>query len=316
MNDFAGSWIALWPVAASHYARQVDWLFWGLVAVSLTVSVPPFIATVVFVLRYRAGRPADRRGPPRLLLGLEIAWMAVPILLGLACFVVSALMFQRAEAVPAQAQALTIDVVARQWMFKFQHPGGRRELDELHVPAGTPVLLTMTSQDVIHSFYVPALRLKQDVLPGRRTTLWFNADRPGTYYLHCAEFCGTFHSRMGTRLVVMPPADFQRWLGRSGADPQLVAEGAALFRARGCSGCHLGGGPVRAPSLQGIYGRPVALASGQLVIADEAYLRDSILQPSRQLVAGYQDRMPSFQGALSESDLLRLITYIQSLGDD
>lgn len=209
---------------------------------------------------------------------------------------------------------LDINVVARQWMWKTQHPGGRREINELHVTAGTPVRLTMISQDVIHSFYVPALRQKMDVLPDRYTSMWFEANRPGRYLLECAEFCGTDHSAMRGELVVMEPAAYERWLRVGQPDDTLAETGARLFRSYGCSGCHAGNATVRAPRLEGLFGRPVPLAEGGTTIADRQYIRDSILLPNRHVVAGYEPIMPSFRDQIGEEDMLALIAYIQSLG--
>ena len=211
------------------------------------------------------------------------------------------------------AGALEIDVLAKQWMWQFEHPGGQREINELHVPAHQPVKLSMISLDVIHSLYFPALRIKQDVLPGRYTTLWFDADRPGTYHLFCAELCGTGHSEMGGQLVIMTPAAYEAWLERTPSDLSLAAKGADLFRSLGCSGCHVNSKAVHAPPLEGVFGSPVPLASGEVVLADEAYLRDSILLPKKAVVAGYEPIMPSFQNRLSEDQLLQLIAYLKSL---
>jgi cytochrome c oxidase subunit 2 len=199
-------------------------------------------------------------------------------------------------------------------MWKIQHPEGNREINELHVPLGRIVKLTMTSQDVIHSFFLPAFRVKQDVVPGRYTTEWFKASRLGTYHLFCSEFCGTQHSAMGGRIIVMDPAAYEEWLVRGQPGSTLVQSGERLFRELGCSGCHVGPSIVRAPPLEGLFGMPVPLDNGQVVIADEAYLRDSILFPAKQIVGGYTNDMPSFQGRVSEEELLQLIAYIKSLG--
>jgi cytochrome c oxidase subunit II len=182
------------------------------------------------------------------------------------------------------------------------------------VPAATPVKLSMISEDVIHSLFFPALRIKHDVLPGRYTELWFTADRPGTYHLLCAEFCGTAHSEMGGRIVVMEPAAYEAWLERAPSDRSLAAAGARLFRSFGCSGCHLRSDVVRAPPLEGVFGSPVPLTSGEVKTADEGYLRDSILLPRKDIVAGYQPIMPSFQDRISEGQLVQLIAYLKSLG--
>jgi cytochrome c oxidase subunit 2 len=214
------------------------------------------------------------------------------------------------------ANALEIQVVAKQWMWKFQHPGGQREINELHVPVGRPVLLTMASQDVIHSLYIPALRLKQDVVPGRYTTMWFTADSIGTYALRCAQFCGTDHSTMGGHFVALAPSDYVRWLEQSGNDDSLAAQGARLFRSRGCSGCHGPSSTVKAPRLEGLFGREVPLADGSIVSADSQYIRDSILLPHAKVAAGYPDIMPTFQNVLGEEDVLKLVAYIKSLAGE
>jgi cytochrome c oxidase subunit 2 len=198
-------------------------------------------------------------------------------------------------------------------MWKLQHPGGKQEINELHVPVGQPVKLTMATEDVIHSFFVPAFRVKQDVVPGRYTTLWFEATRVGEYRLFCAEYCGTLHSAMGGRVVVMEPADYQSWL--SGGEPteSPVVAGARLFEQRGCKSCHQVASGQRGPALEGLLGSTVRLAGGDAVVADEDYLRESILTPNAKLVEGYRPLMPTFRGQLSEESLLQLIAYIKSL---
>jgi cytochrome c oxidase subunit II len=206
----------LWPPAISQYAREADWIVFGFTALLMILVVPIFAALVWFAIKYRRGSAADRTHKISRSVAIEAAWSAIPFALSLVFFVWAASLFYRLYHPPEGA--LVIDVVAKQWMWKFQHPGGQREIDELHVPMGEPVELTMISQDVIHSLFLPALRIKQDVLPGRYTSLWFNADRPGEYLLECAEFCGTEHSHMGGRLIVLAPAEYQRWLDRTGTD--------------------------------------------------------------------------------------------------
>jgi cytochrome c oxidase subunit 2 len=197
-------------------------------------------------------------------------------------------------------------------MWKIQHPGGEREINTLHVPMGVPIRLMMTSQDVIHSFYVPAFRVKQDVLPDRYTQLWFTATQVGDYPLYCTQYCGLDHSKMGGQVIVMPPRAYARWLDENNTGTSLAARGAALFRAKGCSGCHGANASVHAPDLDGIYGRIVHLADGGTVSADDPYIHDSIMLPDKQIVAGYAPIMPSFSGELSEGDVLALIAYLKS----
>jgi cytochrome c oxidase subunit 2 len=234
----------------------------------------------------------------------------IPLLLFIVIFVWAARDFMALYTPPADA--LPVYVVARQWMWKLQHRGGRREINELHVPLGQPVRLVMTSQDAIHSFYVPAFRLKQDVLPGRYTSLWFTATQAGEFRLFCAEYCGSQHSQMIGRVVVMQPADYARWTAEGTPSPSLAQYGFARFRELGCSGCHAAGSTVHAPSLRGLLGREVHLQDGRAIVADENYIRDSILLPKKDVVAGFEPVMPSFAGQVSEEDIQALVAYIRS----
>jgi len=299
--------------AASDYARDVDRLFWLLVVISGLITLLVTALVAIFVIRYRRGSTVHRGElPPALKHEVEIGWTAATLFLFL--FIFWWADTAHLEALTPPADALEIHVVGKQWMWRFQHPNGAREIDTLHVPAQTPVRLAMTSEDAIHDLYLPALRLKQDILPGRTTFLWFTANKTGTFWLTCAEFCGTDHSRMGGKLVIMPPEDYARW---SAAQPQgddLAHQGEALFRTLGCSGCHAPGASVRAPDLHGVYGRLVHLADGRTVKADEAYLRDSILLPRKDVVAGFEPIMPSFAGVATEGDLIKLVAYLKSLG--
>ncbi|RPJ81862.1 MAG: cytochrome c oxidase subunit II, partial [Acidobacteria bacterium] len=211
------------------------------------------------------------------------------------------------------AEALDVYVVGKQWMWKFQHPGGQREINELHVPVNRPVRLTMTSEDVIHDLYVPAFRIKADVIPGRYATAWFEATKAGTYHLFCAEYCGTQHSGMKGRVVVMEPQEYQAWLGGATGSGSMAAAGEKLFQDLACHTCHQESGQGRGPVLQGLFGRPVALQNGQVVTADEAYIRESILNPASKVVAGFMPIMPTFQGLVTEEQVLQLIEYVKSL---
>jgi cytochrome c oxidase subunit 2 len=207
---------------------------------------------------------------------------------------------------------MEIHVVAKQWMWKTQHPGGAREIDALHVPVNRSIRLLMNSEDVIHSFYVPAFRIKQDVVPGATEQLLFKAVKTGTYRLTCAEYCGTRHSEMTGKIVVMEPQDFAKWLAEQPEGDALAERGAALYTRLGCSGCHEQTGTIRAPDLHGIYGKPVPLSDGRVVTADDAYIRDSILEPRKDVVAGFAPIMPSFAGKASESDLLALLAWFRT----
>lgn len=304
---------SLAPPAASEFARQSDALLYALVGLEALIVIALVVLIVVFAARYRQGSRAPRtpRTPERTEVRIELAWMLIPLAIFLGVFVWAGVLYLRLFEPPPGA--LTIHAVAKQWMWQFQHPGGQREINTLHLPRGEPVRVRLTSQDVIHSLYLPALRLKRDVLPWNYTELWFEPTRSGRFHLLCAEYCGTDHSRMRGALVVLEPQDYARWLARQGAVDSPAARGEALFRALGCSGCHGRSAQVRAPDLAGLYGRPVPLADGGTVRADETYLRDSILQPRRHVVAGYRPVMPSYAGQVGEMELLDLIAYLQSL---
>ena len=293
--------IAIVPPQASSLAGSVDTLFDVMLALTGTVSVAVFVVMIVFCVKYRRRSHADRTGANRTRVGVEITWTLVPFVMFMALFGWSISLWSRMRTPPADAAP--IYVVAKQWMWKVQHPGGQREIDSLHVPLDRPIRLVMTSQDVIHSFYVPAFRQKQDVLPGRYTQLWFTATREGDYPLLCSQYCGTDHARMTGTVSVMKPADYARWL-QAHASTGLAEQGAERFRRFGCSGCHDARSTVHAPDLAGLYGRAVHLQDGRTIVADDAYIRDSILLPKRDVVAGFDPIMPSFQGQVSEADIL------------
>ena len=304
----------LLPPQAATNAQSVDVLFWALVALSLAFALPICATLIFFAVRYRHGRDVNRQNPPRKNIALELAWTLTPTFLGIGFFVWAAQIYFNNSRPPSDA--MEIYVVGKQWMWKIQHPNGRREINALHVPAGRDVRLIMTSQDVIHDFFVPAFRLKQDVLPGRYTSMWFKTTTPGTYHLFCAEYCGSFHSRMGGWVTVMKPADYQKWLSSGDAQPRMESAGERLFTRSGCSGCHGPNSNVRAPLLDGIYNHPVAVQNGaqtQTVIADESYLRDSILLPNKQIAAGFRPIMPSYAGRLNEDELLQIIAYLKTM---
>jgi len=306
------------PEQASTLAPKVDALLLAVAGLTLFVAVAVTVTVIYFGIKYRRGHDVNRELPPprqlpRLQRRLELVWIFVPLALFIAVFVWGADLYFDHYAAPDGAQP--IFVVAKQWMWKLEHPDGRREINELHVARGTAVKLIMTSQDVIHSFFVPAFRIKQDVLPGRYTSLWFQAREAGEFHLFCAEYCGTDHARMGGRIVVMEPAEYARWLESGAGSASMAQRGEALFRELGCSGCHGADAAVHAPRLEGLYGRPVPLSNGRFAIADERYLRDSILDPAAQVAAGYQPIMPSFAGMVSEEQILDLIAYIESLAD-
>jgi cytochrome c oxidase subunit II len=297
---------------ASDYAVHVDRLFWLLSVISgLVVVVVTGLIVVFFALYYR-GSPTPRGAvPERSSRELEIGWTVATLFTFLFLFWWAA--SDQLTALTPPKDALEIHVVAKQWMWRIQHPSGAREIDELHVPADTNVRLAMTSEDVIHDLYLPALRLKQDILPDRYTYLWFNATKTGIFHLTCAEFCGTDHSVMAGRLVIVTPSDYARWTAAQPEGDDLARQGGALFRSLGCSGCHTPGSTVHAPDLHGIYGQPVQLADGRTVTADEAYLRDCLLLPDKNRVAGFPPVMPNFTGTVSEGQIVALVAYLKSL---
>jgi len=308
------NWIPFWQPSVSSYGGDIDLLFIGLLAISLGVALLLFILLLVFAIRYRAGSKADRSHPVRKTWYWEIGWTTLTLLGFLGLFVWGASLYL--DVYRDTPDAMPIYVVAKQWMWHVQHQGGQREINELHIPVHRSVQLIMASQDVIHSFFVPAFRVKHDVVPGRYQNLWFRADKTGEFQLLCAEFCGTDHSRMIGRIVVMEPHDFETWLSHQQAPGTLAREGADLFRQLGCSGCHVGQGTVRAPALDGLFGKPVPLQDGTVVVADDRYIRDSILMPASQVAAGYAPVMPSFAGRVSEDELIRLVAYIKSLSPE
>lgn len=297
--------------SASTQAPGTDLLFTAMLVLCGVVAAGVCIAVVFFSVRYRQGARIERGNVSRAL-GLELAWTLIPLALFVAIFTWAAHDFIGLYRVPPDA--VPVYVVAKQWMWKLQHRNGRREINELHVPLGQPVHLVMTAQDAIHSFFVPAFRLKQDVVPGRYTGLWFTATQLGEFRLFCAEYCGTEHSQMIGRIVVLPPAEYARWLGEGAGQPSLAQYGFARFRALGCTGCHGAGSTVHAPALEGLLGRTVHLEDGRSLVADENYVRDAILLPRKDVVAGFAPVMPSFAGQVSEEDIQALIAYLRSTG--
>lgn len=301
----------LFPQQASTVAPEVDALYLTWWAISLVFSLLIAALIVFFIVRYRR-RSADEVGAEENAPWyLEVAWSAIPLVIALAMFVWGTKVFFTIARPPANA--VEYFVTGKQWMWKVQHPSGVREINHLHVPTGVPIKLTMTSEDVIHSFFMPAFRVKQDVLPGRYTTVWFEATKPGTYHLFCAEYCGVEHSKMGGWITVMEPNEYEAWLGGGPATKPPVEVGKELFSALACNTCHLAGDTQRGPHLEGLFGSEVALKTGRTVTADETYLRESILNPGAKMVAGFEPLMPTFQGQVSEEQLNALIAYIKSL---
>jgi cytochrome c oxidase subunit 2 len=305
------AWIPFWQPGVSPYGGDVDLLFVGLVVASSLVLGLLFFLLALFCVRYRAGNNVNRENKESKSWRWEVGWTSVSLISFLGLFFWGASIFLEIYKTPHGE--LSVFVVAKQWMWKVQHTGGQSEINALHIPVNRPIRLVMASQDVIHSFFVPALRLKHDVVPGRYQDLEIEARIPGHYHLFCAEYCGTDHSGMIGEVVAMEAPDYDSWLVQQNPSSSLAQEGGALFRELGCSGCHAVGSKVHAPQLEGLYGNPVPLSDGTIVVADDKYLRDSILLPRSQIAAGYEPVMPSFEGKVSEDQLLRLIVYIKSI---
>ncbi len=320
--------LPFFPEQASTFAPQVDALYFFLVAVSLVFAGLIFFLVIYFAVKYRR-RSADEAPPPYAVSDrrLEIAWSVVPFLLTMVMFYWGASLYFTMTRPPKDA--LEIWVVGRQWMWKFQHPDGQREINLLHVPVGRPIKLLLASEDVIHSFFVPAFRVKQDAVPGRYTSVWFEPTKTGRFHLFCAEYCGTQHSGMIGRIVVLEQHQYEEWLegGRVTAPPaasdgtalkfvegSAAAEGQKLFQNLGCAACHQLERQDIGPVLSNLFGSQVRLQNGQSVTANENYLRESILRPQAKIVAGFSTLMPSYEGRLNEEQLLQLIAYIKSLG--
>jgi cytochrome c oxidase subunit 2 len=304
----------LFPPRASAMAREIDLLFFTTLGVTIFFST--LIAGLIFyfMVRYRRTSPTQvgvyvKGGSTWL---LESTWIIGPLIISLSIFAWGARVYFAAARPPSDAEQYY--VIGKQWMWKIEHPAGRREINELHVPRGKAVKLKLTSEDVVHSFYLPAMRMKADAIPGRYTTLWFKADTLGTFHLFCAEYCGTEHSRMVGRIIVMEPAEYERWIGgETTGGVSSVPSGEDLFVAKACHTCHRSDSTARAPMLWGLIGKTVHLEGGQTAIADETYIRESIVNPAAKLVAGYQPIMPTYRGQLSEEEIIQLIRYIGSL---
>jgi len=301
------------PPEASTVAGQVDHLFLFLLVVSGFFACLIFVLIAWFIVKYRF-RPGHQRAmSTRTHVGLEIAWTVIPLLFMVVMCIWGARIFLAMYRPPANA--MPISVVAKQWMWKFQHPEGQMEINELHVPRGQPVKLTMISEDVIHDLFVPAFRVKKDVLPGRYTEVWFEATTTGTYHLFCAQYCGTQHSKMRGWVHVMEPTDYAQWLARGASEPPEVA-GARLFQQLGCAACHLPQGTGQGPSLAGVFGKPVKLSTGEIVMANEDFIHQAIATPGTKIVAGYRPIMPTFKGLVDEEGIQELVAYIKSIGNE
>jgi cytochrome c oxidase subunit 2 len=314
--------IPVWPDQASNFAQEVDLLYILLIGISAFFSLIVFVPIIIMVSKYRMGTKANRKLVHHHNLKLELAWTLIPMMMGVPVFLWAAKLFVDMYQPMEAKNALEISVIGKQWMWQLQHPTGQRENNELHVPLGRVVKLTMISQDVIHSFYVPAFRIKKDVIPGSYHSQWFIPTKEGKYHLFCAEYCGTDHSKMIGTVFVMKPEDYEKWLkneqwgiGNLRRAETMKEAGERLFTELGCNSCHTvsGGGRTDKVPLAGVFGTERLLSDGRRVLADEEYVRTSIYEPDQMRVAGHNPIMPSFKGRVDEQQVLELITYIKSL---
>lgn len=306
------SWVPLFPEQASTFAWQVDALYFYLILISIGFTIPIVGVIFFFFVRYRETEKFATGEEIHGSIALETVWSIIPFVISMTIFLGGAIVYYNQSTPPADS--MEIYAVGKQWMWKFQHGTGQREINELHVPVGRKVKITMTTEDVLHDLYIPAFRTKADVIPGRYTNIWFEATKPGKYHLYCAEYCGLNHSGMGGWVYVMEQRDFDNWLSGSESGQTPVQAGQDLFRNKlGCASCHEGGTTQRGAKLEGIYNHEVKLTTGQTVIADDEYIRNSILNPSGQIVEGFQPIMPTFKGQVTEEQLVSLVAYIKSL---
>ncbi len=311
--QFLVKWLnasALFPREASTIAPYMDALYFFLLAMTVlgVVLVGALLAT--FSIRYRREKnPVATHIEGSTL--LEATWTIIPLAIFLVCFVWGALLYFRIYSPPVNA--MNIYVVGKQWMWKAEHPGGQHEINALHIPIGRPVQLTMISQDVFHSFSIPDFRVKREVIPGRYSTVWFNATDPGVYHIFCTQYCGTLHSGMIGEVTALTPEDYEKWTRESTSGMSLAQNGERLFASMGCNSCHSGNAAARGPSLAGVYGSRLLLANGSQVLVNDAYLRDAILNPSQHVTAGFAPIMPTYQGQISEDGLIDLVEFLKTM---
>jgi len=296
-------WIPLVPESASTFSWKVDALYFYLSGVTLFFALLISSVLIFFVIRYRRRTPYEI---PRPIAGshkLETIWTIIPFIIAMTMFGWGARVYFDQYQPPENA--IEVYVVGKQWMWKLQHATGQREINELHVPVNRKIKLIMTTEDVIHDFFVPAFRTKADVIPGRYVTIWFEATKTGRYHLFCAEYCGMNHSGMTGSVIVMEPREFDDWLSGNTGSTTPAAAGQQLYQTLGCASCH--------GANAGVFGNSTQLESGQTVRVDEGYIRESILNPQAKIVQGFGPIMPTFQGQVSEDQLVQLIAYIKSL---
>jgi cytochrome c oxidase subunit 2 len=306
------SWIPFVPDSASTVSGKVDALYFYLSGVTVFFTLLISGVLIFFVIKYRRRNPFEIPRPIGGSHKLETLWSVIPFIIAMSMFAWGAQIYFENSRQPQNANE--IYVVGKQWMWKIQHSTGQREINELHVPVGRKIKLIMTSEDTIHDFFIPAFRIKADVLPGKYTTQWFEATVPGTYHLFCAEYCGMNHSGMIGSIIVMQPTDFDNWLSGNASQQSPAVAGQQLYQSLGCVSCHGANGEGgRGPALAGLFGRKVFLSNNQTVTADEAYIRESIENPTAKVVSGFNPIMPTFQGQVTPEQLIQIISYIKSL---
>jgi cytochrome c oxidase subunit 2 len=303
--------IPIFPDQASTFAKDVDALYFFIFTVSAFFALAVAVSVIYFGIRYHKTHDGEIGARIEGNLPLELLWSVIPTIIAMVMFGWGASVFYHLRRPPDEA--MHIYAVGKQWMWKFQHLEGQREINELHIPAGRPIKITISSEDVLHSLYFPAFRTKMDAIPGRYTELWFEADQTGVFHMFCTEYCGTNHAGMIGNVTVLEPSQYQAWLQGGGLEGTLAQRGARLFDAQACSSCHLDAGQGRGPSLKDIVGTTVALQDGSSVVVDDGYLRESILNSQAKIVKGFQPLMPTFQGLISEENLVALIEYVKSL---
>ncbi len=311
--QFLVKWLhnsALFPAEASTIAPYTDELYFFLILMSLVGMALVLALLFGFSLKYRREKnPVATQVEGSTL--LEATWTIIPLAIFLLVFVWGGLLYFRIYSPPANA--MNIYIVGKQWMWKAEHPGGQHEINALHVPTGRPVQLTMISQDVFHSFSIPDFRIKREVIPGRYSTVWFNATTPGTYHIFCTQYCGTQHAGMIGEVTALTPDDYEKWLKESTSGMSLAQNGERLFASMGCNACHSGNAAARGPNLAGVYGSRLTMTDGSQVLVNDAYLRDAILNPSQHVTAGFAPIMPTYQGQISEDGLIDLVEYIKQM---
>jgi cytochrome c oxidase subunit 2 len=311
--QFLVKWLhasALFPAEASTIAPWMDALYFFLLAMTVVGVILVGALLTAFSIMYRKEKnPVATHIEGSTL--LEATWTIIPLAIFLVCFVWGALLYFRIYNPPVNA--MNIYVVGKQWMWKAEHPGGQHEINALHVPLGKPVQLTMISQDVFHSFSIPDFRVKREVIPGRYSTVWFEATQTGTFHIFCTQYCGTQHSGMIGEVTVLTPEDYDKWTKESTSGMSLAQNGERLFASMGCNSCHSGTAAARGPNLAGVYGSKLTLTNGSQVLVNDAYLRDAILNPSQHVTAGFAPIMPTYQGQISEDGLIDLVEFVKTM---